>query len=266
MYSFAQTVKKEFLVLYKFRWVTYSFVSSNLKMRYKRSVIGIFWSMLGPALNYLIMGLVFSLLAKNSMPNYFAYLFSGAAFYNLMAAVINNGPYVFIHNEGYIKKIYLPKSLFVVNLVLMETINFMFSVGTLLLLGLIFNQYELSLSWLILPFVVLFAILFVFGLACILGVTCVYFRDINHILPLVMQASFFATPILYAVEALPENYQKLVRLNPFYYFVETFRSPIFLGQLPPLSDLGIVIGLSLLSFVIGLIVLKLFDNKIIFKL
>lgn len=222
--------------------------------------------MLGPALNYLIMGLVFSVLAKNNMPHYFAYLFSGAAFYNLMAAVINNGAGVFISNENYIKKIYLPKSLFVVNLILMETINFFFSMTTLLILGLIFNQYELSLSWLILPFILILAILFVFGIAAMLGVLCVYFRDVNHILPIVMQASFFATPVLYSIEALPNQYKELIKFNPFFYFVEAFRTPIFMGELTSNHNLIVVLVLSLCSFITGISVLKHFDNKLIFKL
>lgn len=266
MSNYINGLKKEFLDLYKFRWVTYSFVSSNLKMRYKRSVLGVFWSMLGPALNYLIMGLVFSVLAKNNMPHYFAYLFSGAAFYNLMAAVINNGATVFIANESYIKKIYLPKSLFVLNLILMESVNFLFSMCTLLFLGLVFNQYDLSISWLILPLILILALLFVFGIASLLGVLCVYFRDVNHILPIVMQASFFATPVLYSIDAIPEKYQYLIKLNPFYYFVEAFRSPIFSGQLSSNENLLIVLTLSILSFTIGISTLKHFDNKLIFKL
>jgi ABC-type polysaccharide/polyol phosphate export permease len=266
MSSFLKSIKDEFEDLYRFRWVTFAFVTSSLKIRYKRSVLGIFWSMLGPASNYLIMGTVFSVLMKNSMQNYFAYMFSGAALYNFMSASINGGPGVIIHNESYIKKIYLPKSIFILNHILMEIVNFSFSVSTLFILGLIFGKVVFDISWIILPLIILLAALFLFGIVSLLGIATVYFRDVFHILPVAMQAAFFGTPVLYSIESVPEKYHYLIHLNPFYYFITTFRAPLFLGQWPELHMFLVVVVLSILSFLSGIFFLKYFDNKIVFRL
>lgn len=259
-------IKAEIIDLYNFRLVTASVVSSTLKMRYKKSFVGIFWSLLGPALNYLIVGFVFSHLARNQNPNYFLFLFSGAVIYNLMASIINQSPGVMINNEHFIKKIYLPKSIFVLNQVLIELINFFFALAVLFLLGLVFNKITFSAAMLTLPYTLFMAVLFSCGICSILSITTVFFRDFIHLIPLGMQAIFFGTPVLYSIDALPIQFRPYIMLNPFYHFVECFRYPIYHLELPPEQSLIIVSILGPLSFFLGILVLKTFDNKIVFKL
>ena len=257
---------KEFKDLHRFRWVVYSFVSSNLKLRYKRSVVGIFWSMLGPGFTYLVMGTVFSILMKNDNPRYFAYVFTGATFYNLFAAIMGASPGILIGNEGYMKKIYLPKSIYFVNVLLMECVNFIFSFLTLILICLILGQISFSLSWISIPFVVVLGLFFISGIAIFLAIVAVYFRDINHILPVAMQVIFFTTPVLYFVDSVPSQYQRFLQINPFYYWIEVFRQPLFYGHFPDFKGVAIVSVLAFVSFMSGIVTLQLFNNQIVFKL
>lgn len=264
--AFPRTLAREIQELYKFRWVSISMVSSSLKTRYKRSFFGFLWSLLGPILNYLVVGIVFSLMMKGSVQNYFVYMFAGTVIFNLLSVTISHSTASMLGNENYIKKMYLPKSLFVVNTVALEYINFILALTALTFLGVVFQKLTLNWAYLFLPIPLISAFFFNFGIASFVSVTSVFFRDMVHVLPILLQAAFFGTPILYNVELIPERFQKYLMLNPFYYFVEAFRYPIYKGELPPTEiSVGLFV-LSVTSFVIGFLLLKKFENKIVFRL
>ncbi|PWU13152.1 MAG: hypothetical protein C5B49_15090 [Bdellovibrio sp.] len=252
--------------LVKFRWVSISLVSSTLRTRYKRSILGFFWSLLGPILSYTVMGYVFSFLMKGMVPDFFVYMFSATLIYNLLSVTILSSPAIMIANEGFIKKIYLPKSLFVVNTVALEFINFLFGMVALLFLGLVFRKLTFSWAYMYLPVPMVFALLFNFGIASMISVASVFFRDLTHILPVLMQALFFATPIMYTMDILPPEIQPYTVFNPLLYFVESFRYPIYRGTLPPAEIQVPLMLISLFIFVAGYWILKKFENKIVFRL
>ncbi len=108
--------------------------------------------------------------------------------------------------------------------------------------------------------------IFLFGLAAITSLAAVYFRDLLHIVPAVLQATFFATPIIYNREMIPEKYQIFIDINPFYYFLDAFRAPLLRQEFPDFVVLGWLLLLSVLSFLIGYFLINKFDNKIVFKL
>ncbi|MEY4616743.1 MAG: hypothetical protein RJB66_1703 [Pseudomonadota bacterium] len=264
--QFLGSIIDEIKELYRYRWVTHSFVKSTLLLRYRRSLLGFFWSLLNPILNYIVVGFVFYMLSRGSTPNYFIYMFTGSAIFNLISVTTNGSTTIMLANEQYIKKIYLPKSIFIFNAILFEAVNFMFSITALLILGLLFGQLELSWSLLSVPMVIFFVILMNFGIAAFLSVTTVFFRDFIHITPILTQAAFFATPILYSLDLVPEKYQALMKLNPFFHVVKCFREPFYSGQLAgPVNYAVLGIG-SVVVFLFGFWVLKRNENRIVFRL
>jgi len=246
---FLQDLKKNFHEIYKFRYVTVAFVTTNLKARYRRSVLGFLWTVLAPMLHYMIMGLIFTLLLRNQIDNYFVYYFSGAIFFGVISSTLNRAPLAFIQN-----------------VVIYEIINFFLSATALLVLGMLFGYLKLSfITFASLIPIALIAI-FLFGLAAIISLAAVYFRDLLHIVPAVLQATFFATPIIYNREMIPEKYQIFIDINPFYYFLDAFRAPLLRQEFPDFVVLGWLLLLSVLSFLIGYFLINKFDNKIVFKL
>lgn len=263
---FFKQLKEEVLELYRFRWVTYSFVRSNLLLRYRRSVLGFLWSLLNPILSYLVVGVVFYLLSMGSIPNYSVYLFAGSAIFNLFSVTTNSSPVVMLSNELYIKKIYLPKSIFIINSILLEAVNFLFSLAALLLLGLLFGKIQLNFTVFSIPFVFLFVMVLNFGVSALLSVAAVFFRDLVHIVPILTHTLFFATPILYTAELIPAKYHWALDANPFYHVVKCFRDPFYEGKLAPAVSYLVLIGCAVIFFIIGFLVLKKNENRIIFKL
>lgn len=261
-----EQILQELTETYRFRYVVYSHVITNLKLRYRRSALGFMWTVLAPMLNYLVIGLVFTVLMRNRRPDYFLYYFSGAVFFGIISGVLSRSTGIFLENEHFIKKIYLPKLVFVLSRVGIELVNFFLSASALITLGYITGM--LHLSWhVVLTIIPVFLIaLFLLGLSCILAVATVYFRDFLHIIPVIVQALFFVTPIIYDKSMVPEKFHWGFNFNPFYYFIEIFRQPLVDHTIPSLKMYIVPLVSSLVMLPLGLYIVKKFDNKIVFKL
>lgn len=264
--AFFSSLIKEVKDLYRYRWVTYSFVRSTLLLRYRRSLLGFFWSLLNPILSYIVVGFVFYIIARGAMHNYVVYMFAGSAIFNLISVTANGATTVMLANEHYIKKIYLPKSIFILNSILFELVNFLFSMLALIVLGFAFGKIELSWSLLTIPFVVLCVVFLNFGISAFLSVASVFFRDFVHITPILTQALYFGTPILYGLEMIPEEHHQLAKLNPFFHIVKCFREPFYSNTVAgPINYAVLGLG-SLVMFLFGFWVLKKNENRIVFRL
>ena len=257
---------KELQETFKYRYVIYNYVYAGLKQKYRRSLLGFLWSIATPLLQNLIIGTVFYYLMRFDMPNYIAYLFAGTVIFNIMSTVIMQSPSIMLVNEGFIKKIYVPKLVYVLQIVFIEIINFMFIVISLLLLAVVFKQLRFSFYYFLLPVPIILVVFFLIGIAIILSIATIYFRDMMHIVPVVMQAAFFLTPVLYPQSIIPEPLKEVIKFNPFYYFVELFRNIILYNQPPRMDYIALCSGMASIMFVAGLFVLHKFDNKIVFKL
>lgn len=251
---------------YRFRFVTLSTIQNNLKLRYRRSILGFFWTVLAPMLHYLVIGFVFSLIMSQKKGNYFVFYFSGAIFFAIISGILNRSPMIFIQNEHFIKKIYVPKFIFILNAVSIELVNFLLSTSALILIGISLGYFSPSLAALVSFLAIPLVALFLTGLSCIISVLTVYFRDFSHIIPVVIQATFFITPVIYDETMIPTNYHFIMELNPFYYYLQLFRLPLLEGQIPNLNIYLLTTAISIVTFILGLIVIKIFDNKIVFKL
>lgn len=252
--------------VYRYRYVTISNVQNNLKLRYRRSILGFIWTLLAPMLHYIVIGLVFNLIMGQKRSDYFVYYFSGALFFAVITGILNRAPFVFIQNEHFLKKIYVPKLTFILNGVFIEVTNFLLSATSLILIGLAFGYFHLSFMVLF-SFVAVFLVtLLLLGISCFLSILTVYFRDFTHIVPVIVQALFFITPVIYDQSMIPTHYHWLLKLNPFYYYLKLFRMPLLEGEIPSYTLYIYCFGFSLACFGLGVLIIKYFENKIVFKL
>lgn len=217
-------------------------------------------------MNYAMIGFVFTLLMKDRRPNYFIYYFAGANFFAIISGILNRAPLIFLQNENYIKKINLPKLIYILNAVAMELVNFFLSTTVLIVIGLCTGV--LNLSWSVFMSLIPVALisLFLVGLSCVMAVMTVFFRDFIHIGPAFVQAAFFFTPVIYDSNMIPPQYREWLKLNPFYYFVELFRAPLLDQVMPSAQFLVISSVLSVVLLLVGIQILKIYDNQIVFKL
>jgi ABC-type polysaccharide/polyol phosphate export permease len=251
--------------IFKYLYLIFIMVTLGLKLRYSRSVLGYLWSLLAPMFYFVTIGIVFNSIMKSNIPNYFFFMLSGSIFYNFLSMVINSSTNTMLVNENFIKKIYMPKLVFILSNVLSESVNFLLSLISLFVLTIITGSITFSFQTLFIIIPIILSFFFLVGISCILSVITVFFRDLMHIVPVITQAFFFVTPIFYEIKSMGAI-SKYMLFNPFYYFIEIFRKPLYNNQYPLLFDVVICTIISFSLFILGLYLLRKFENKIVFKL
>jgi ABC-type polysaccharide/polyol phosphate export permease len=251
------------LIVYRF--VLYNLISTSLRARYRRSTIGFLWTLINPLFTMTILAVVFSTIYKLPFADFGVYIFSGLLPWNLISNSILNGSNSLIVAEGYLKKVYVPKLIFPIAVVGVEASNFLFSLLSLFILAL-FLGARASWGLLFLPLAVLLTVLFVLGIIFMVSIITVYFRDLFHILQIVLLGLFYLVPIIYKKEFFESNLQILLQLNPFFHFIQLFHQILYEARIPDLSSWVICSLLMAASLAIGLFVFNLKEKDVVYRL
>jgi ABC-type polysaccharide/polyol phosphate export permease len=245
--------------------VVTNMVGQELRVRYQRSVLGFFWTLLNPILMMFTLTLAFSQILNVREENYPLFLFAGMVPWTFLSGCVNECAVCIISNEGLIRKIYLPKLVFPLARVLINLTTFLLSMASLFLL-LIPLGARPSWAMLALPVAVLLLTMFSLGLGLILATANTFYRDIGHLVSVVLPAWYFLTPILYRASSFPENLRARFWLNPAYPFVRLFQTIICDGMWPDLITLGVAAGIATVSLGIGYAAFKSNEDKLVFRL
>ena len=256
---------KSWQEVFTYREVVRNFVITNLKMRYKRSFLGFIWTLLNPLMMMAVTSVVFSMLFRHNLKNFALYIFSGLVPWGFISAAAINGSLAIVHNEGYIKKIYIPKLVFPVNVLTTEMVNTLLALMSLFLLG-FFLHLKISIEILLLPYAFLTLFIFILGLSLVLSVMMVYFRDLNHIVQISFNAFFYLCPIIYPISFIPPKYQHFFDYNPFNYYITMFRDAIYYNRWSEPRILYTSAIIALVSLLIGYIVFKRGEKHLVYRL
>jgi ABC-type polysaccharide/polyol phosphate export permease len=251
--------------IFTYRFVLYNLVSTNLRARYRRSTIGFLWTLINPLFTMTILSLVFSTIYRLPFADFGVYIFSGLLPWNLISNSILNGSMSLVMAEGYLKKVFIPKMIFPIATVGVEAANFLFSLISLFVLAL-FLGAKASWGLLFLPLTLLLLLLFVLGIILTTSIITVYFRDMFHILQIVFVGLFYLVPIVYKKEFFGEELMLVLKLNPFFYFIQLFQQIIYEATIPDFSLWLTCSVLTITSLIIGLLVFKYKERDIIYRL
>jgi ABC-2 type transport system permease protein/lipopolysaccharide transport system permease protein len=250
--------------LVRFWPVVHNMVIQELRVRYQRSILGFFWTLLNPLLMMCTLSIVFSYLVTR-VENYPLFLFAGMVPWTFLSTSLSESAHCIIINEGLIKKIYLPKLIFPLVRVLIALATFVLSLAALFLLLWPLGARP-SLSMLFLPAAIgLFAI-FVLGLSLIVATANTFFRDCGHLVAVFLQAWYFLTPILFPPDQFKDIPQWRFRLNPAFYFIEIFHDILFAGHWPPWEFTVAAAAIAVVSLVAGYAIFKSQEDKMVFRL
>jgi ABC-2 type transport system permease protein/lipopolysaccharide transport system permease protein len=239
-------------------------VAQELRVRYQRSVLGFLWTLLNPLLMMAILSSVFALLFRG-IENYAVYLFTGMLPWGFLSGSVNECAMCIIANEGLIRKIYVPKLVFPLARVLINLVTMVLSMGSLfLLLGPL--GARLSAPMILLPAAILLLLAFALGIGLVVATANTFYRDCGHLVGVVFQAWYFATPILYRAQDFPETTQWRFRLNPAYYFIDLFHDLIYLGKWPQPSSWLLALVIAVVSLGVGYATFKSQEGKMVFRL
>ena len=208
--------------LYNYRDLLIELVKRDIKKKYRRSILGILWSMLNPFFTMLITAMVFSSFFKFAIENFPVYLLTGQLIFNFYVEATNTAMGSILENGSLIKKVYVPKYIFPLARVLSSCVNFVLSLpGLFLMLVITKVPFKISMVLGVIPIV--YVLFFCFGIGLLLSTIAVYFRDMFHLYGVLITALSYLTPLFYPKEIIPEQYKFLINCNPLYYFVSMFR-------------------------------------------
>lgn len=250
----------------------FNLTSRDLKVKYRRSVLGLAWSVLNPLLTMIVLTQVFRLLMKVEVPDYAVYFILGSSMFNFFGEATTASMGSVLESAPLIKKVHIPKYIFPLEKCMFATVNFMFSMIAVVFVMLLnpflsVNGTPMSLNWsmLLFPVPVIYCFLFSLGAGLILSACTVFFRDVLHLYSVFLTMLNYLTPIIYPISLLEDHktIYTIVQLNPLYYFVDYFRSIMMYGQVPGLKENLICIGLCIFSVLLGLLLFKRTQDKFI---
>lgn len=233
--------------LVAYRELVVNLTSRDLKLRYKRSALGIAWSFLNPILMMAIYTIVFSLLLRAvKAENYWALVLSGVLTWTFLSNSLLSASAAFVRNPNLITKVYFPLEALPISAVLAQFVNFLITLVLLLAL-LVGGGIHLGPSLVLLPLVVVAQLAFTLGLAILLATVTVHLRDVEHLVGIALTALFYISPVLYPLDAaaLPASAAKFLpwlRLNPISWYLESYHSILYYGTWPDPVLLGLAVG------------------------
>lgn len=210
-------------------------VSRDLKVKYRRSVLGYLWSLLNPLLMMMIVSSVFSFVFRNDIENYKIYLIIGQTFFNFFAEATTGAITTLIDNKSLLQKVYIPKYILPLSKVCSTFVQLCYSLLAVVIV-LLFTRTPVRVTILLFPLGLCYLLLFCIGVSLFLSVAAVYFRDIIHLYSVFVTVWFYLTPIFYSVDSLSLQMGKLILYNPLYYYINYFRKIILWGQVPNFTD------------------------------
>lgn len=237
-------------------------VSRDFKLKYRRSVLGVLWSVLNPLLMMAVLTAVFSFFFRFKIENFALYLIIGQTLFTYIADSAGDSMRSIIDASSLIKKIKIDKLIFPIEKTLFGLVNFAIS---LIAVVIVMIYFQVAPTWhlLLLPFLLICSFFFSLGMGFILSTLAVFFRDVIHLWSVITTAWMYATPIIYPMDILPEWMLALEAWNPMYYFVNFFRKIALWGTMPSSSEFFVIFGCALCSFLLGLFIFRRNEKKFI---
>lgn len=236
--------------IFQYRDLIFQLVRRDIVARYKRSFLGIAWTMIQPLGMMIVLTLVFSQLF-NRLQGYSVYVLSGLIAWTFFSQTTNAAIHQMVWGGTLLRRIYVPRTAFAVSAVGTGLVNIGLSLVPLIVI-MLFVGVPLRWSALLVPYAFLLLAAFSLGVGLLLSSLAVYFPDVAEMYQVLLVAWMYLTPIIYPKDILPEAYRHWVfNLNPMYYLIDIFRIPLYDGVLPGLNTLVLGTAIAFTTLVIG---------------
>ena len=223
------------------------FALTDFKLRYNASILGYFWSLLNPLLQFGVLFLIFSVFLRFDVPYYALYLLLGIVVWNFLVEATNNAMNSVLGKASLIRKMNFPRQIIVVASNITSAISFMLNFFVVLLFIIVSGvNVNIALLSLFFPIYVILLLLLVTGLSFLLSALYARFRDIKHLWNIFLQLGFWLTPIVYPLTLVPEQYRLFFNLNPMHTVISSMREILIYGKMPELFP-SVVLAVSALT-------------------
>lgn len=243
---------EELRELFNYRHLVLQLVRRDVLTRYKRSVLGVAWTLLNPLGMMLVLTLAFSQIFRFGTDySYPAYVLSGLLAWNFFSQTTTAAMVNLVWGGGLLNRIYVPRASFAVAAIGTGMVNLVLATIPMLLV-LIITKVPLRWEFLFLPVPMLLLAAFSLGLGLLISTIAVYFPDVSEMYQIILTAWMYLTPIIYPLDIVPKQFLIWVtRLNPLYYLVHVYRLPVYYGRLPNWGELLPAIGIATAMLAFG---------------
>ena len=217
--------------LWRYRYFVVELAARDIKVRYKRSVLGVAWTMLNPLMTMLVFTLVFSTFQRQAIQNFPVYFLSASLFWTFFSQSTNHAANLTIDALRITDRIYVPRSAFVAGSLLVGLLNLVLSLIPFVLIVLVTGA-RIHVTWLFLPVALILGTMFTAGVSLVVFTLASRFVDVRDMYQVLLTPWFFVTPIVFDPSIIPASWRWIVRYNPMTYLVDLFRAPLCNGWLP----------------------------------
>jgi lipopolysaccharide transport system permease protein len=249
------------MAILKYQNLVWNFIKRDISSKYVGSLLGLYWSVINPIITLIVYIIVFGVFLKVRLPgdsniwDFALYFAAGFLPWIVFNDSVMRASRSIIDNKHYIKKVPFPSEIFPVYVTLSEFVNLFIGLIIYLVFFLILKGLP-TIYLIVLPLALFLQLLLTLSFAFILSSGAVYFRDIPQILGAVFMIWFWATPIAYTLNLIPQDFHWLVKLNPAYYMLEIYRDALFYGKIPELDILIPFLIFTTILFTISLLVFQ----------
>src|SRR5918911_3233060 len=225
----------------------FGLISRDFKLRYKRSLLGIAWSLLVPLAQLLILYFVFSVVLPIQIPHYLTFLFIGLLPWSWFQSALLASSGAVLENRELVKHVGFPVAILPVVTVTSQFIHFLLALPVLIVFLLI-DGYVPTSAVLMLPVIMLLQFILLLGIGYFVAAIQVTFYDTQYLLGIILLLFFYLTPVFYDARNVPEKYQMIYRLNPMAHIIGAYRSILVQQEWPDFASLSVLGLISALLF------------------
>lgn len=248
---------------YRYRDLIFQLVRRDIVARYKRSVLGIAWTMLNPLGMTIVMSIVYSQLFK-STAGYAAYVLSGLIAWNFFAQTTSAAINSLVWGGEFFRQIYVPRSTFAISAIGTGIVNLVLSLVPLLGV-MLFVGVPIRPTLILVPIPILCLACFALGIGLLISSIAIYFPDIVEMYQLILMAWMFLTPVIYPMDILPKVVLSLMKFNPMYWMVNLFRIPVYNGRIPAMIELLPTIVIAIVALLTGWLIFAWRSNEFAYR-
>lgn len=243
--------------IYEYREMIFSLVRRDLQGRYKGSILGFFWTFLNPLLQLCVYTVVFSIILRNDIEQYYLFLFVALVPWIFFSTSVSGGASVIWSQQDMVKKIYFPRQVLPITFVTSQFVNMFLSFLVVFFVLIISGKGISIVALMYMPIIMIVEYILCLGMAFITSALTVYLRDLEYLSSIITMAWQFLTPVMYSIDTVPEQLLPLFNVNPMTPIIIAYRDILYYKTVPQLGTLahGTILGVFLL--IVGW---KLFDK------
>ena len=251
--------------LYEYRYMLATLIKQDLLGKYRKSILGLLWTLINPLIQLIVYVVLFQYIFDITIENYPIYLFIGIMGWNLFSVSLTAGTGSIVRNSGMVKKIYFPKEVLPIAILIGNVINYILTLP-ITILGLYISGIGLTWHILLLPIILIVQFIFTYSLTLIFAGLNVFARDIEQLLNNLLFVWMYITPVVFSIDMVPNALKIIFYLNPMLYIINAYRDLLYYNKCFDIKAILIVLVVSLILVIIAQFIFNKLSKRFVEEL